>query len=161
MPSRIYSHFVGGPQAIALLFLRLVMGVAFLFHGWPKIQNPLSWMNAMGGSSIPGFLQAIAAYTEFLGGIALILGLLTPLAAFGLLCQMLAALFLVHFPAGHPFVAAQPEAPSYESALLYLMMSVLLLTFGPGQVSLDALVFGRRATEPPRSSRLSVANTSS
>jgi putative oxidoreductase len=159
MLARIYSHFIGGPQAVTLFFLRLVMGVAFIFHGWPKIQNPLGWMTAMGGSSVPAFLQAIAAYTEFLGGIALILGLLTPLAALGLVCQMLAALFLVHFPAGHPFVASQPEGPSYESALLYLVMSVLLLTFGPGRLSVDALLFGRRPAESARSSGLSVART--
>lgn len=47
------------------------MGVAFVLHGWPKIQNPMGWMNAMGMQSVPSFLQALAALAEFGGGIAL------------------------------------------------------------------------------------------
>jgi putative oxidoreductase len=86
---RLYPIFIGGFGALALLLVRLVMGLAFVLHDWPKIQNPMGWMNAMGGSSVPSFLQALAALAEFGGGIALILGLLTPVAAFGLVCQMI------------------------------------------------------------------------
>lgn len=125
----------------ALLLVRIVMGVAFILHGWPKIQNPTSWMNAMGGEGVPSFLQALAALAEFGGGIALLLGLLTPLAALGIVCQMAAALFLVHFPMDHPFVAT--GGPSYELPLVYLVVAILLLVLGPERWSLDALLFGR------------------
>jgi uncharacterized membrane protein YphA (DoxX/SURF4 family) len=106
MLRRLYPNFLGGRSAIALLVVRLVMGTAFILHGWPKIQNPFGWMNAMGGSSIPSWLQGLAAFAEFGGGIALILGLLTPIAAFGLVCQMVAALFIVHLPNRDPFRCA-------------------------------------------------------
>jgi putative oxidoreductase len=142
---RLFPIFIGGWGALALLLVRLVMGPAFVLHGWPKIQNPMGWMNAMGGSSVPSFLQALAAVAEFGGGIALILGLLTPIAAFGLVCQMLGALFLVHLPQGHPFVSQ--GGPSYELALIYLVMSVTLIALGPGKWSLDARSFGRRGLE--------------
>src|SRR5687768_16081837 len=135
---RLYPSFIGGLGALALLLLRLVMGIAFVLHGWPKIQNPMGWMNAMGMQSVPSFLQALAAVAEFGGGIALVLGLLTPLAAFGIVCQMLGALLLVHFPKGDPFVGA-PGQSSYELALVYLILAVLLIALGPGRWSLDAL----------------------
>src|SRR5918999_3196919 len=118
----------------------LLLGLAFVLHGWPKIQNPMGWMNAMGGSSVPSFLQALAALAEFGGGIALILGLLTPIAAFGLVCQMLGALLLVHLPQGHAFVSQ--AGPSYELALVYLVVAILLIVLGPGKWSLDAALFG-------------------
>src|SRR5918993_3404750 len=126
---RLFPIFIGGWGALALLLIRLVMGLAFVLHGWPKIQNPMGWMNAMGGSSVPSFLQALAAVAEFGGGIALILGLLTPIAAFGLVCQMLGALLLVHLPQGHPFVG-RPGQSSYELALVYLVVAVLLIALG-------------------------------
>jgi putative oxidoreductase len=142
---RLFPIFIGGWGALALLFVRLVMGLAFILHGWPKIQNPMGWMNAMGGSSVPSFLQALAAFAEFGGGIGLILGLLTPIAAFGLVCQMIGALILVHLPQGHPFVSQ--GGPSYELPLIYLVMATLFIALGPGKWSIDALLFARRAVE--------------
>jgi putative oxidoreductase len=142
---RLYPNFIGGWGALALLLIRLVMGMAFILHGWPKIQNPMGWMNAMGGSSVPSFLQGVAAIAEFGGGIGLILGLLTPIAAFGLVCQMLGALILVHLPQGHPFVAQ--GGPSYELPLIYLVISIMLIALGPGKWSLDAFLFARKAID--------------
>ena len=101
----------------------------------------------MGGEGVPSFLQALAALAEFGGGIALLLGLLTPLAALGIVCQMLGALFMVHFPMGHPFVAAT-GGPSYELPLVYLALAILLLVMGPGRWSFDALLFGRTREKP-------------
>ena len=142
---KLYPNFIGGFGGLALLVVRLVIGLAFVIHGWPKIQNPMGWMNAMGGASVPSFLQALAAFAEFGGGIALILGLLTPIAAFGLVCQMIGAFLLVHFPQGHPFVSQ--SGPSYELALVYLAMAIMLIALGPGKWSIDALLFSRRRVE--------------
>src|SRR5262245_52634081 len=112
---RLYPRFVGGPGATGLLVVRLVVGTAFVMHGLGKIQSPggpLGWMPEE--APVPGFLQAIAAFTEFGGGAALVLGLLTPIAAAGLAFTMIAALGMVHIPAGHPFV--NPTGPSAELA---------------------------------------------
>lgn len=144
---RFFPTFISGWGAATLLVVRVVMGVAFILHGWPKIQNPMGWMNAMGGEGVPSFLQALAALAEFGGGIALLLGLLTPLAALGIVCQMLGALFMVHFPMGHPFVSAT-GGPSYELPLVYLALAILLLVMGPGRWSFDALLFGRTREKP-------------
>lgn len=144
---RFFPTFISGWGAATLLVVRVVMGVAFILHGWPKIQNPMGWMNAMGGEGVPSFLAALAALAEFGGGIALLLGLLTPLAALGIVCQMLGALFMVHFPMGHPFVAVT-GGPSYELPLVYLALAILLLVMGPGRWSFDALLFGRTREKP-------------
>lgn len=141
--NRFFGSFVGGFQGAVLLVVRIVVGAAFILHGWPKIQNPSAWMGPM-GSSVPGFLQATAAFVEVGGGVALILGLLTPLAAIALVLQMIAAMVMVHLPAAHPFVASQPGGPSYEMALVYLVTSLALFAFGPGKYSLDALIFNRQ-----------------
>src|SRR5947209_3210606 len=83
---RLYADFLGGPRAVALLFLRLVAGSAFVFHGWPKIQHPTSWMGPE--APVPGVLQALAAISEFGGGLSWILGALTPLFSLGLIGTM-------------------------------------------------------------------------
>lgn len=137
--------FLGGPAAVGLLGLRLVAGTAMAFHGWPKIQHATSWMGP--DASMPGALQALAAVAEFGGGIAWILGLLTPLASIGIAGVMSVAAFKVHIPAGHPFVATAP-GPSYEPALGYLAIALALLLIGPGRISLDALLFRPKRETP-------------
>jgi putative oxidoreductase len=144
----IYSTFVTGRGALGLLLLRLVMGAAFLFHGEPKIQNPFHWMDPRDGTSpVPGFLQALAAVSEFGGGMALIVGLLTPLAALGIACTMAVAIGMVHLPEADPFVG-RPGQRSFELAAIYLASAILLLLMGPGILSIDALLFRRRSGLP-------------
>ncbi len=137
---RLFGPFVGGPAAVGLLVLRLVAGAAFMLHGWPKIQNPFGWMPA--GSSIPGVFQALAALSEFGGGLAWIVGLLTPIASAGILCTMAVAIW-THLSRGDPFVATGPGG-AYELAGVYFAVALLLILIGPGRFSLDAQLFGRR-----------------
>jgi len=131
---------IGSAPSVGLLALRLVMGVAFIFHGWDKIQSPLSWMPAE--APVPGFLQLLAALAEFGGGMLLVAGLLTPLAALGLLCTMIGALGMVHFPQGDSFIGG------FELPLIYLVASLLFLLAGPGRFSADHAIFGSSAGKP-------------
>jgi len=140
-----YCETTGWLGSVGLLVLRLVMGAAFILHGWPKIQAPMSWMGP--DSGIPGALLALAALVEFGGGIALIVGLLTRLASLGIAGVMVVAIAKVHVPAGHPFVSTTGD--SYELAAIYLACAVLLLILGSGRLGLDAIVFGR-AREPKK-----------
>lgn len=141
----VFGRFVEGRGVFGLLVLRLVFGLALMLHGLPKMATPFSWMNAMAGDAAPpAVLQALAAFAEFGGGLAFIVGLLVPLAAFGVVCEMLTAIVTVHLAAGQPFVATAPGAPSYESAAGYLAVALLMMITGPGALSLDYLLFGRR-----------------
>ncbi|MBL8849244.1 MAG: DoxX family protein [Planctomycetaceae bacterium] len=124
--------------SFGVLGLRVVMGLAFILHGWGKVQNPTGWMP---NSPIPGVLQAAAAFSEFGGGIALIAGLLTPVAA-TLLAVTMAVAVKFHFGQGHPFVGA--GGPSYELAAVYLAAAIMFVFVGPGRFSLDAVLFGKQ-----------------
>jgi putative oxidoreductase len=141
MKQWIFNHFVGGRTAVGLLVLRVVVGAAFMFHGYGKIQNPFGWMGE--NATVPGWLQALAALSEFGGGAAWILGLATPLASFGILCTMAKAVHLHAIVRGDPFVAKGAGA-AYEPALVYLCVAILFLLAGPGKFSLDAMIFCRK-----------------
>jgi len=129
------------PVSAGLLLLRLVAGLAFVFHGYGKIQNPFGWMGPDAG--VPGIFQALAAVSEFGGGFAWMAGLLTPLASFGLACTMTVAIWMHAVVLQDPFVALK-GGRSWELAAVYLCVAVLLLLAGPGRFSVDRVVFGEK-----------------
>lgn len=138
---KIFPAFYAGRTGLALLILRVVIGWAFILHGLPKIRD----IGAFAGMlQVPWALAAVAAWTEVLGGTLLILGFLTPVAAFFLTIHMLTALFSVHLPAGDPFVSAGGR--SFEVALVYLAAMLAFLLAGPGLYSLDAWLTRRSET---------------
>lgn len=124
---------------LVLLVMRLVVGYAFVLHGWGKIQHPLHWMGSE--SPVPAVFQALAAIAEFGGGFALILGLLTRLGALGIVCNMVVAVYMHRFILGDPFMHPT-GGRSYELASAYLLIALLLVVLGPGRFSLDRRVFG-------------------
>ena len=124
--------------SFGMLLLRFVVGIALMHHGWNKIQNPMGWMGE--DSAIPSVLQALAAISEFFGGLFVAIGLLTPLASAGILCTMAYAVYKHAILNGDPFVGR----PSYELALVYFIVIVLLIVSGPGYVCADYLLFGKR-----------------
>jgi putative oxidoreductase len=143
---RLFSSFIGGPGALGLLLLRLFAGSALTLHGWPKMQHAFDWMGSH--AFAPGWLQAMSAFAEFGGGIALILGLLTPIFSFLILCNMAVAIFMVHLPKGDPFVATPgAHSGSLEPALSYLTIALLLMLIGPGVLSVDAMLFRQKRLE--------------
>jgi putative oxidoreductase len=91
----------------AITILRLVIGVVFFAHG---AQKALGWFGGYGFTGTMGFftgmmhIPAVFAFlaiaAEFLGGLGLILGLLTRVAAFGIFCNMIVAVAMVHHQFG-------------------------------------------------------------
>ncbi|MCL4235125.1 MAG: DoxX family protein [Deltaproteobacteria bacterium] len=124
----------------ALLLLRVVGGSAFMIHGWNKIQNPFGWMGP--DAFAPSLFQALAALSEFGGGLAWILGLFTPLASLGIACTMIVAAWTHAVTRGDPFVGK--GGPSWELAALYFCIAVVFMAAGPGRNSLDHKIFGGR-----------------
>lgn len=136
--------FLSKIRMLGLLGLRLVVGFSFFWaHGLDKLRPAGAWdwgqafvakMSAMA----PEALLYLAAWTEFLAGAAIILGLLTRWASLGICAVMLYAIFKIH--------GADPYATK-ELAIAYAGAAFALLCCGPGNLSLDRAFFGREATE--------------
>lgn len=140
--------FRRGRGAVGLLLLRLVVGWAFVLHGWMKIQSDGGWCGWMDHEPLSAGWQGLAVAAEFGGGLGLMVGLLTPVACFGIICTMIVAIFKVLLPIGAKFV--QMPGPTYEICAVYLVAALAIALCGPGWLSLDALIFGRRkVTLPP------------
>ena len=87
-------HSLGKSRALGLLLTRVAVGIVFLAHGWGKIHNVSGVEGMMVGFGLPMATGAFIAWLEVIGGIAMIVGVLTRL--FGLLfaIEMLVAIFL-------------------------------------------------------------------
>lgn len=135
MLQRLWGDFVGGRAAWGLLAIRLVFGGALVLHGLQKLPASTSWMNGF-QPGVPAPLQFLAFFSELFGGLALLFGFLTPIAALGVFFTMAVATFVAN--GANPWVGA-PGSPSKESALGYLAFALLMILAGPGRLSLDAL----------------------
>jgi putative oxidoreductase len=139
------------------LVLRFVVGVGIMSHGWGKIQHPTSWMGP--GAPTPAPMQAFAAIGEFFGGMGILFGALTPIAALGVAATMVGAILIGHKGApwlAFPWLNLPKDAETWESAGSYLFPALARMLTGPGAFSIDALLFGRakydtsaRSVTPP------------
>jgi len=134
----------------AIAVLRIVLGVVFFAHGAQKM---LGWFGGNGFSGtmafftgslhIPAVFAFLAIAAEFFGGIGLLLGLLTRVAAFGIAINMLVAIFKVHLQNG--FFAnwfGEQKGEGIEFHLLVLAITTLLMIKGSGAFSIDRKLAG-------------------
>ena len=128
-------YYFNGPGAVGIFILRVFLGYALATHGLGKIQNPMGWM---GPDGPPGFLQGLAAVSEFFGGIAILFGLLTPLACLGVMCTMFVAVLSLMMKADSGFVSGPAVKNSYELPAMYFLFALMLFLTGPGLLSVDA-----------------------
>jgi putative oxidoreductase len=128
--------------------IRLALGVIFAAHGAQKVLGSFNGPGLAKWISFPApfpFMRpawlwmGAAAFAELIGGVLLILGLLTRLGAFLLFCTMLTAVIGVHWKGGL-FLPA-----GFEYALALVAATLALMISGGGMVSVDlALSSGRR-----------------
>lgn len=123
---------------IALLLLRVWAGFVIIAHGVNHARNlerTANWFGSVGFRS-PKLQAFISAANEVAIGIALILGLLTSVAAAGLAATMLVAFWAIHRAVGF-FVFHRPDE-GYEYVATLTVVAVALAIGGPGSVSIDS-----------------------
>ena len=132
-------------QPLGLLVLRIVLGAIFVGHGYHKLNGHMQeFANHVASMHIPPWLGYVAAFTEFLGGMLIILGLFTRVVAVALLIDMMVAIAKVHWPHG------LMGTGGYEFPLSLAAIAFSLIFSGAGPVALDSVSGGRRAGGSPR-----------
>ncbi|ALE04471.1 hypothetical protein AL755_01990 (plasmid) [Arthrobacter sp. ERGS1:01] len=130
----------------ARTILRVVVGFLFAAHGWQKY-NEFTIAGTQGAFAQMGVPAAdlvapVVATLELVGGIALIVGFLSRPVAALLVLDMLGALVLVHASAG-VFV----QTGGFELVLLLAAAALAVALAGPGRVSVDYVLFGRKSSK--------------
>jgi putative oxidoreductase len=132
----------------SLLVLRLALGIIIFPHGAQKL---FGWFGGNGFTAtmgfftnkmnIPAFFAFLAIIAESLGSMGLIVGLLTRVAAFGVLCNMVVAIAMVHWPNGF-FMNwfGKQKGEGFEYHLLVIGMCLALIISGGGKWSVDKTI---------------------
>lgn len=134
-------------DSLALLLIRLPLGVIFFAHGSQKL------LGLFGGSGltgtlrhfevhlgIPPLLALLAILAEFAGGLGVLCGLFTRVSACGIAVTMAVAMYKVHWVNGF-FLSARGNGIEYTLALFG--MALALVVAGGGSWSLDRMIWKR------------------
>ena len=133
----------GWIRDFAILLARVVVGIVFMAHGWQKLStNGIDSVAAFFGQigmPLPVVAAWFSALVELIGGAALILGAVTPVAALLLVADMVGAYVFVHLGNGI-FV----DQGGFELVGALAAASLILAAVGAGRYSVDGLAGGRR-----------------
>ena len=145
--------------------LRLVLGISFIYHGFPKVstvEGHQAFAKMLNGIGVPAseLMAWAVGLVEIAGGVALVLGAFVVVASVLLTCDMLVALFKVHLAAGFSLINIKgmgPDGPvfgmpGYEVNLLYIAGLLTLILAGAGAMSVDQ-ARGRQSHQYRRYSR--------
>ena len=131
--------------------LRLIVGYGFMEHGYAKLaRGPDVFVHILAALGVP--MPELAAWAtilvELLGGLAVLLGALIPLASIPMITVLLVAIVTVHLPNGFSSIKLQSVTadgahfgqPGYETDLLYIAALIALVIGGPGPWALERLL---------------------
>ena len=126
-------------KPLALLLLRVGLGIIFISHGYPKLFTQLQHTTeAFAHMGFPAYFAYIAGVLEFFGGILLIVGLFTRVTGLLLAVEMAVALVKVH-----GMLASPMAVHNYEFPLALMVGSFALAGVGAGLISLDHAIFAK------------------
>ena len=115
---------------LALLILRVVLGIIMMYHGWPKLTNLGGTIEGFSGMGIPAppLTAVLSMMAEFFGGLLLLVGVFTDIAGLMIAIDMLGAITFVHAKNGFAVNEGGVEWP-----LALLAMALALALAGPGR----------------------------
>ena len=125
------SKWLNSMQPLGALLMRLALALAVTVHGYEKVipHGALDhFTHYVASLGLPYWLGYVSAFTEFVGGILLVLGLLTRLAAAMLAVNMLVAFFTVGIHQGFGV---------YNYILALAAIAIMLVFYGAGAFALD------------------------
>lgn len=121
----------------AALPLRILLGILFIYHGYPKLfkdfKGTTKFLKKLGFAPA-SFWAFVLGFVEFFGGLAILLGLLTRIGAGLLIISMLVAFYHVKFKWKKPFQGG------YELDLLIIASLITLFLLGAGNLSFDSMM---------------------
>ena len=143
----VLASVLATKDSFSLFVLRLALGIVVLPHGLQKVfgwfggwglDGTLGWFASIG---IPAFLGILAIAADFAGALALIAGLGTRIAAFGIGVNMVVAALVVH--RGNGFFmnwAGNQKGEGFEFHILAIGIAIALMIGGAGRFSLDRAI---------------------
>lgn len=127
-------------QPLALLVMRLALGVIMVAHGYHKVFGGLHHhAQSVAGLGLPAWLGYVSAFTEFLGGLLVLSGFFTRAAAFAICINLSVAIWKVHL---HNGLVGSPDHAGYEFPLAAAALAFALIFFGGGAIAIDHVLRG-------------------
>lgn len=116
---------------VALLLLRVGLGLVFIAHGWQKFQTMQDTIGFFSSIGLSAFWAYLVATVELVGGLAVLLGVFTGYAGILLALVMVVAIVMLKFSKG--FLGG------YEFDLMLFLASLTVAFAGPGKYTVSAL----------------------
>ena len=150
IPRRLLAATLATDRSPVSTLLRLALGIVVFPHGAQKVlgwyggggfEGTMGWFASIG---VPAFLGILAIAADFAGALALIAGVGTRIAAFGIAVNMAVAVALVHFQHGF-FMnwSGTQQGEGFEFHILAFAMAVALIVRGAGYLSIDRALAAR------------------
>ena len=145
-------------RQLAPLFLRLIIGLGFMAHGWAKLsRGPAGFEKLLSqtGVPFPHLMAWLSTLTELFGGLAIFLGVFVSITAIPLIVIMLVAMFTIHIHYGFSSIKTiglTPEGPvfgppGYEINLVYIAGLMSLVITGAGVLSVDSWLVKKKGEQ--------------
>jgi putative oxidoreductase len=124
-------------QPLALLVMRLSLGIIITAHGYQKVFGGLHHhVEFVASLGLPGWMAYLSAFTEFVGGILVLVGLFTRAAAFAICINLSVAIWRVHWHKG------LTGSGAIEFPLALATVAFALIFFGAGPIAMDHVLRG-------------------